>query len=281
MLCTFILTLLLFKASVSEITMHGERTADYGRSVLYSCAVDDSTGVLQITWQRLVKDSMENLATFSKRFGKQVNEPYSGKVVFTEASLNSTSITVKNVTWEDSGCYICSFNVYPAGSQRKQICLTVQGISEIKTKVHPTSTEHVVEEDDEEVVVVTCSATGKPAPTIQWAVPADATQLDTPKPASVQNRDRTFTSSSNITLQVSSDWNGYVDCLLNKDLKGQRQERIIVGDGKVPTNEETVKQLSKSGIALVVSSTLFVAFIIFAVALKRKRLKSNRRNLNV
>uniref|UniRef100_A0A4W5PCC1 Immunoglobulin V-set domain-containing protein n=1 Tax=Hucho hucho TaxID=62062 RepID=A0A4W5PCC1_9TELE len=85
----------------------------------------DPTGVLQVTWQRLFKDdSVENLATYSKRFGAQIIDPHRGKVVFTEASLNSTSITVKNVTWADEACYICSFNVYPSGSIRKQTCLT-------------------------------------------------------------------------------------------------------------------------------------------------------------
>lgn len=86
------------------------------------------TGVLQVTWQRHFKDeSVENLATYNKRFGQQVNEPYQGKVFFAEASLSSTSIILKNVTWEDDSCYICSFNVYPDGSKRKQTCLTVQG----------------------------------------------------------------------------------------------------------------------------------------------------------
>lgn len=85
-------------------------------------------GVQQVTWQRLFQNnSLQNLATYSKRFGHQVNEPFSGKVLFTEESLNSTSITLKYVTWEDESCYICAFNVYPDGSKRKQMCLTVKG----------------------------------------------------------------------------------------------------------------------------------------------------------
>lgn len=85
-------------------------------------------GVLQVTWQRLAKDEhVENLATYSKRFGQQVNEPYQGKMVFTEASLSSTVIKVKNVTWADESCYICSFNAYPDGSKRRQSCLKVKG----------------------------------------------------------------------------------------------------------------------------------------------------------
>uniref|UniRef100_A0A3B5AAK8 Immunoglobulin V-set domain-containing protein n=1 Tax=Stegastes partitus TaxID=144197 RepID=A0A3B5AAK8_9TELE len=77
--------------------------------------------VLQVTWQRLYADeSIENLATYSKRFGQQVNDPYKRKVIFTEASLSSTSISLKEVSWADESCYICSFNVYPDGSKRRQ-----------------------------------------------------------------------------------------------------------------------------------------------------------------
>uniref|UniRef100_A0A665WCI0 Immunoglobulin V-set domain-containing protein n=1 Tax=Echeneis naucrates TaxID=173247 RepID=A0A665WCI0_ECHNA len=66
------------------------------------------------------------MATYSKRFGQQVNEPYLGKVIFTEASLNSTSISLRDVSWQDESCYICSFNAFPDGSKRRETCLTVE-----------------------------------------------------------------------------------------------------------------------------------------------------------
>ncbi|KAM6957967.1 OX-2 membrane glycoprotein-like [Tautogolabrus adspersus] len=240
MLLLLILIGLLFQASMSQITSHGNKTADFGKDAYYSCEIENPAGVLQVTWQRRFRDdSIENLASFSKRFGEQVNQPYVGKIIFTEASLRSTSITVKNVTWEDEGCYICSFNVYPEGSQRRQICLTVQGISEVKREVHSPSSEQ--EEDEEEVeIVVSCSATGKPAPTIQWTYPSDAICLDNPETAIITNSGRTFTSSSNITLKVPSDWNGYVDCVLNEGVMGQRLERFpfAFGDGDEKKKDE-------------------------------------------
>lgn len=87
-----------------------------------------SAGVHQVTWQKLSEDGrVQNLATYSERFGQQVNSPFQDKVVFTEASLSSSAITVKNVTWADSSCYICSFNAFPSGSQNHKNCLDVQG----------------------------------------------------------------------------------------------------------------------------------------------------------
>ncbi|XP_074520940.1 OX-2 membrane glycoprotein-like [Halichoeres trimaculatus] len=279
MLSILILTALIFKGSMSEIILHGSRTADYSTDAVFSCTKHDSTGVLQVSWEKVLKESRETMATFSERFKKQVNEPYREKIIFTEASLNSTAIVIKNVTWDDESCYTCTFSVYPEGSSRKQICLTVQGISDVKTQVFPRE-----EEDGEEDVEVeiSCSATGRPAPTIEWVYSPGARLLNQQKATTVKNSDRTFTSSGNITLEVPSEWKGSVDCLLNKGVRGERLERIplVFIDSDV-NNVRRVNQLSSSGIALVVISTLFVTFLIIAIALRRNRLKSSRRNHNV
>ncbi|XP_042174076.1 OX-2 membrane glycoprotein-like isoform X2 [Oncorhynchus tshawytscha] len=156
---TFLVLLCLLSEAVSvNVVSRGDTRVDFNADASYTCTHADPTGVLQVTWQRLFKDdSVENLATYSKRFGAQIIDPHRGKVVFTEASLNSTSITVKNVTWADEACYICSFNVYPSGSRRKQTCLTVQGVSEVRATMHKVpSTEPKADME----VVVSCSATG-------------------------------------------------------------------------------------------------------------------------
>ncbi|KAM3585562.1 uncharacterized protein V6R79_020995 [Siganus canaliculatus] len=280
MLPTLLVATFLLEVSAAQITGHGNKTANYGGDAYYRCAAN-LTGVLQVTWQRLFKDeSIENLATYSNRFGQQVNDPHQEKVIFTEASLNSTSITLKNVKWEDESCYICSFNVYPDGSKRKQTCLTVQGISEVKTHVQGPSLEH--DEEDVEELVFSCSATGKPAPTIRWEIPAAASPVHKPETSTVSNSDHTFTSSRNITLHVPLDWSGHVDCLLNNGRIGQRLERIPFSpDHDHIKKNDKGKGLSSSGVALVICAVAFVSFIAVAAALKRKRLKGNKRSETV
>ncbi|XP_042174115.1 OX-2 membrane glycoprotein-like isoform X2 [Oncorhynchus tshawytscha] len=156
---TYLIILCVLSEAVSvNVVSRGDTSVDFNADASYTCTHADPTGVLQVTWQRLFKDdSVENLATYSKRFGAQIIDPHRGKVVFTEASLNSTSITVKNVTWSDDACYICSFNVYPSGSISKQTCLTVQGVSEVRATMQKVpSTEPKADME----VVVSCSATG-------------------------------------------------------------------------------------------------------------------------
>ena len=81
-------------------------------------------------------------------------------------------------------------------------------------------------EEKDVKVVFSCSATGKPAPSIQWVVSLPATSSEETKTMTATNSDHTFTSSSNITLKVSADWKGDVDCLVNSGKRGQRLQRI-------------------------------------------------------
>ncbi|XP_054480067.1 OX-2 membrane glycoprotein-like [Anoplopoma fimbria] len=278
MLSILILTAFLFKASMSQITGYGNTTAGFGGDAHYSCALANPTGVLQVTWQRLYREeSIENLATYSKRFGQQVNDPHRGKVIFTEASLGSTSITLKNVTWGDESCYICSFNAYPDGSKRKQTCLTVQGISKVETEVQPL---HSDLEKEHVEVVFSCSATGKPAPTIQWDFSQGATSSNQTQTTTVVNGDHTFTSSRNVTVQVPAGWKGHVDCLLNTGAAGQRRERIhfSLPDRK---KKKEGKGWSPLVIALVITAVSISSLILVAAAIKQKSLKGSRGNENV
>ncbi|CAN9498202.1 unnamed protein product [Ophioblennius macclurei] len=275
MLLILAITCWLFKASSSQISSNGDTTAEYGGDAHYSCALADPTGVRQVTWQRLFKDqSVENLATYSPRFGRQVNAPYLGKVVFTEAMLNSTAITLRNVTWHDESCYICSFNVFPDGSKGRQTCLTVQGISKTSTSVQT----HNEAEGHHSEVVLSCSATGKPAPTIHWELPPGASSSTPEQTQTVSNSDHTFTSSSKVMLKFDASWEGHLDCVLNRGKPGQRTETIpLVVQHDKP--EEAGIGASNVGVVLTVF-VLLVAICTLAVlvTLKHKRWKYQRRD---
>ncbi|XP_054615595.1 OX-2 membrane glycoprotein-like isoform X2 [Dunckerocampus dactyliophorus] len=214
----------LLEAASLQITGYGDTTADYGEDARYKCELRNQSGVLQVTWQkRLRDDSIENVASYSKWHGQQINQPYQGKVMLTETSLSSASITLKNLTWADESCYICLFNVYPEGSKTKQTCLRVQGISQVQTKVSRPSSGLA---DGTMPVMFSCSATGKPAPTIRWLFSQGDTSLHEPVAATVANGDHTFTSSSNVTLIVSRGWKGHADCVVDSGSRGQRMKRI-------------------------------------------------------
>lgn len=102
-----------------------------GQDASLSCTLPFASGVKHVTWQRVrnvrTHEVVQNLATFSEQFQDNVDEQYVGKVHLTLATFNSTSIEIKNTTFEDEACYICSFKVYPSGPIRKTLCFTVKG----------------------------------------------------------------------------------------------------------------------------------------------------------
>ncbi|KAM6893476.1 OX-2 membrane glycoprotein-like [Xenentodon cancila] len=262
----------LVKDVVPEIEIYGNDTAEYGGEAHCRCTASSSKGVRQVTWQRLFKeDSIENLATYSKLFGQQVNEPHRGKVVFTEATLNSSSISLRNVTWGDEGCYICSFNAYPDGSKRKEFCLTVKGISDVSTSHIPSRSQ---EGEEPTYDAFTCSATGKPAPTIDWVFPPGAIIVNQTETTVVKNSDKTFTSSQTITLKIPADSCVPVDCVLNSGSMGHRRIPFDCAPGENKGKDPSLSYMAVAITLVVVIAVCVVAAFLF----KRKRSPIMSRN---
>ncbi|XP_077586540.1 uncharacterized protein LOC144205809 [Stigmatopora nigra] len=204
-----LLITLLLEAARTQITGFGDTALDYGKDAHYKCELQNQKGVQQITWQKRLRDySVENVASYSTIYGQNINDPYQRKVILSETSLNSTSLTIKNVTWEDENCYICIFNIFPGESKRKETCLTLRGISEVKTKVHYSELAN-----GSALFVLSCSATGKPEPTIRWHFSPNIDSFDQLPITTLANADRTFTSSRNVTLHISGSWKGHAYCV--------------------------------------------------------------------
>lgn len=87
-------------------------------------------------------------------------------------------------------------------------------------------------------VVFSCSATGRPSPTIEWDLSDSSFAISQPETTTMANRDDTFTSSRNISLRVPAGWRGHVDCLLNRGMTGERQEKIPSTFGVGPKDKD-------------------------------------------
>ncbi|CAI5689440.1 OX-2 membrane glycoprotein-like [Oreochromis aureus] len=268
MMFLLLIVFCLFKASTS-LSLHGDTTAEYGGDAHYKCALSNSTGVLQVTWQRFVKGTVENMATYSERFGTDVNIAYRGKVLVTKESFSPSAIKLTNLTWEDESCLVCAFNIFPGGSKRSQICLKVQGISQVNTMHH-------AKQDGE--VVFSCSATGKPAPTIAWNLSDGATIADQPQIVTVKNSDHTFNTSSNITVKVPPDWSGHAACVLNRGKIGEREERIAFSSSaSADKDDKSGTEPSPSAIALICITIIVCCIAVAVYVIKRRSRKHNQR----
>uniref|UniRef100_A0A8C2EWD6 Ig-like domain-containing protein n=1 Tax=Cyprinus carpio TaxID=7962 RepID=A0A8C2EWD6_CYPCA len=191
----------------SQTIMLRATAVEFGQDASFSCALSDASGVKQVTWQRVRNtEPVQTLATYSDLFKDHVDDQYVGKVHFTAASVNSTSIEIKNTTFEDEACYICSFKVYPFQPKRQTMCLTVK---EITASVNPVP-------NSDPDVVVSCSATGKPAPTILWKSAEKELNFGSNNFTTL-NKDSSTTITSNLTLPLSQFHGKYVECVTQSD----------------------------------------------------------------
>ncbi|XP_016387187.1 OX-2 membrane glycoprotein-like [Sinocyclocheilus rhinocerous] len=263
MLRLLILILSLINRAFSDIVAQGDTAVEFGQDASFSCALSDASGVKQVTWQR-VRDTepVQTLATYSDLFKDHVDDQYVGKVNFTASSVDSTSIEIKNATFEDEACYICSFKVYPLQPKRQTLCLTVKGISEITASANPAPSS-------DPDVVVSCSATGKPAPTIFWKSAEKELNNFRSSNFTTLNKDSSTTITSNLTLPLSQFHGKYVECVAQSD-GIEKSVQIFVPDENNKVNNSPRSYIVTISVLIIMTVVvLVIIFICLHTRLKR------------
>ncbi|XP_067156621.1 OX-2 membrane glycoprotein isoform X4 [Apteryx mantelli] len=141
----------------SVVTQTGHREVKMGDNVTLSCVLTEPKDILQVTWQKDSEKSRENIATYSNIKGLRIHEPFQDRMNFTSLVLNETNITFWDARMDDTGCYICLFNVFPLGSFSGRTCLSVFGLN--ASVYYNISEGHLT---------AICNAVGLPEPTISW-----------------------------------------------------------------------------------------------------------------
>ncbi|XP_060754589.1 OX-2 membrane glycoprotein-like isoform X2 [Neoarius graeffei] len=209
------------------------------------------------------------MVTFTERSKPQVDDAFVGKVNITVASVHTTTIVIKNVTFEEEACYVCTFSVYPSGTERETACLTVQGLSGI--------TLQLPNKPKEKNTVVSCSATGKPRPVITWRSGEEQLSNDLSESSTVQNEDSTATTTSNLTIPQSQYSGKYVTCVA-KSGSIERTKNIILEN---PIEKEPpVASRYYTVTAVVVCFGVFAASCIL-ILFHRKRRKEKKHLVDV
>uniref|UniRef100_A0A8C2CSJ8 Ig-like domain-containing protein n=2 Tax=Cyprinus carpio TaxID=7962 RepID=A0A8C2CSJ8_CYPCA len=253
-----------FTSYLSEIIARGDTVVEFGKDASFSCTLSDASGVKQVTWQRVRdQEPVQTLATFSELFKQHVDDQYVGKVSFTAASVNSTSIEIKNATFEDEACYICSFKVYPFQPKRQTLCL------ECMQPIIHSSVNPALSSDPD--VVVSCSATGKPTPTIHWK--SAEKELDNFRSSNFTtlNKDSSTTITSNLTLPLSQFHGEYVECVAQSDSM-EKSSQITLPKVHSKGNRFNME------IVLIIMA---VVVIVIMVICFHTRLKSKQQNPSI
>ncbi|XP_019384128.1 PREDICTED: nectin-3-like isoform X2 [Crocodylus porosus] len=232
-----------------------------GENVTLSCNFTLPLDILQITWQKRKGYSFENIATSSKRHRPKSVGLFQNRVLFTNTSLNASSITLCNVTLQDEGDYKCLFNAFPHGSFSRNTHLTVQAVSEIRTELH-------VNFINEGILTAICSATGKPAPKITWR-PEGVLTAHHPEVGSVHNADGTVTvtNACNFTLERLKS----LTCVMDHP-EGSKKKILYQEEDKRQEEYEGVPV--ETIILFLLVPILFGLGIMFILLSKRKEKRS-------
>ncbi|XP_073318350.1 OX-2 membrane glycoprotein-like [Pagrus major] len=223
--------------------------AAVGDEALLNCELLQSKDVVQVTWQKVLSGREEALVTYTTTYGERVNPDFKDKVEFADAGLQSSSIIIRNVTEQDGGCYHCLFNADPEGALIGTTCLQVYELHE--------PVLHVGDSNSEETVV-SCSATGRPAPTVTLTVLRDNVHFS--DPVSVSNTNGTVTVTSTAVLTGLHDDSTEVRCAV-RVLSGPQKEKIMMIPAEVKQSADGFSEDSGSEI------TAFTRITILSVVL--------------
>ncbi|KAM6893478.1 OX-2 membrane glycoprotein-like [Xenentodon cancila] len=166
-----------------------------------SCQYLDKEDVLQVTWQKVLPNEDKNMASYNELSGQGVNPDFRVKVEFIEAELQRSTIVIRNVSEQDEGCYLCLFITYQHGSVRNKTCLQIYELHEPVLHV----------EESPEDSLVSCSATGRPAPTVMLTVPQPL-YVSHNNTVSVNNTNGTVTVTTTAVLSGLRDNSTTVGC---------------------------------------------------------------------
>ncbi|CAK6970730.1 OX-2 membrane glycoprotein-like [Scomber scombrus] len=241
--------------------------AKAGEDVLLSCRLMQTKDVLQVTWQKLLPEGKKNCATYSDHFGETVNPGFQGKVEFKDAGLQNCSIVIRKAMEKDEACYYCLFNTFPDGSLTGKTCLRLYELHEPILQIR--------ESNSTEETVVSCSATGRPAPTVTLNVPQQDLYFSNSSIVSVTNTNGTVTVT---TTALLSGFHG------NDRQAGCAARLLSVPEMQVFKMIPAVKRSSDDGfneksgsdknvtliVALSVSVAIVLVAVVVAVLLKHK-----------
>uniref|UniRef100_A0AAX7SM69 Ig-like domain-containing protein n=1 Tax=Astatotilapia calliptera TaxID=8154 RepID=A0AAX7SM69_ASTCA len=286
----YLLSLLMVCSEALTAVIQTQQTvlAAVGEDAEFSCQLLDTKDVLQVTWQKISRDVETNVATYNKYFGQRVNDGFTDKVKFKYTGLQNCSIVIRNVTEQDEGCYRCLFNTYPEGAFTGRTCLRVYELHEPVLDVR--------ESNSTEEWVVSCSATGRPAPTVTLSVSQQHLSFSQYNTVSVSNTNATFTVTTTAVLSGSRKHSTQVGCAARVLSAPHREVMETIpddgsGDGDDDDDDDddgldedfgSKRRNLAIRISVILSSVLLVAFsCVAALIFVHHRTKSHNRNLKI
>ncbi|XP_023276098.1 OX-2 membrane glycoprotein-like isoform X1 [Seriola lalandi dorsalis] len=256
----FVLTL-LSEGLTAVIQTQQTVVAAVGGEACFSCQLMQHKEVLQVTWQKVLPEGEKNLATYSKYFGQMVNSGFQGKLEIKNVGMQNCSIIIREVTEQDEGCYRCLFNTYPDGALTGRTCLMLYELHE--------PILHVRESNSTQESLVSCSATGRPAPTLTLNVTQPHLHFSRYNTVSVHNSNGTVTVTTTAVLSGFRDNSAQVGCAV-RVLSGHKEVFMMIPEVKQTSADDYTLSVVLACVGVAAVIIIIIIIIIISILLKHK-----------
>nr|UVZ34292.1 glycoprotein vOX2-2A [Elephant endotheliotropic herpesvirus 5A] len=197
--CLFFATIIFFYSGGNAyIEITGPLSSSLGSRTTLTCSLkNDSDYPIAVRWQK------ENASRDNRDLGmffpgnppySKIYERYTGKINISQTNMRETTVTFFNTSAEDAGCFLCVFYCSATSPYvlLNKTCVTV----------FAAPTVFVSTKDDRNQTNVTCTATGLPAPLVQWLGHGPGVENST---QNTTNKNGTVSVSSTLYFKKSSD----------------------------------------------------------------------------
>ncbi|XP_077198278.1 nectin-3 isoform X4 [Paroedura picta] len=139
--------------------------AVWGKDVTLKCILDINETLTQITWEKIQGKSAQTIAVHNPEYGFSVQGEYQGRVSLKNNSLTDASITLTNVTFSDSGEYVCKAATFPLGNSQSSTTVAVLVEPIVSLTKGPNT---LIDGANQTIAAICTAATGKPAANVTW-----------------------------------------------------------------------------------------------------------------
>ncbi|XP_067116607.1 OX-2 membrane glycoprotein-like isoform X4 [Osmerus mordax] len=263
--------LLLFPTGCLEsLETRHEVIVNFGKDAVLNCKFMQQLEVIQVTWNKEVAKTKQHVGSSNKRHGPVINSPFKGKVEFSDPGLHNNSIVIRNVTWKDECCYNCLFIIYPYEDISEKHCIKVHELYEPSLLTTQTNNTNGTS-------FVSCSATGRPAPTVTWEIPEHLPLLNS-STIHVPHPNGTITVTSTGRMKVAQDT--LVRCVASQSPGGASKEAsmLIAATDQAFVLSDHVDEVTERSRLVIISMCawfILVVLVIPVLVILRKNRKSS------
>ncbi|XP_020327403.1 CD226 antigen-like isoform X2 [Oncorhynchus kisutch] len=115
------LLILLSSLTVSVQQTDGVTTVKLEEGMVLECVCPWEGSLTMVSWTKLIRFDKVPIAVYHPEYELSISQSYQTRIQFLKTTPMDGSITITNVTQDDTGVYHCSVQTFPRGSWARDI----------------------------------------------------------------------------------------------------------------------------------------------------------------